>query len=187
MQGIRIDLAGQRFNRLRVVSYAETRAGRAYWDCRCDCGAMCIVSGKYLRGGRTGSCGCLHRELTGEMMRSHGMSASKTYATWGAMLSRCYNPKQKCYEKYGAKGVTVCERWRASFANFLEDMGERPPGKTLDRRNPFGNYDPGNCRWADAETQSANKRGAVAIAVLEKLKMDGYGDLIAAAFSARYP
>lgn len=102
------------------------------------------------------------------------------------MLSRCYNPNQDCFAKYGALGVTVCDHWRASFANFLADMGERPEGKTLDRKNPFGNYTPRNCKWATKAEQSTNKRGAVAIAILETLRLAGHTDLIDAAFQHRY-
>lgn len=74
------------------------------------------------------------------------------------MIGRCYLSSNKSYVRYGAKGVTVCDRWRENFAHFVEDMGERPPGYTLDRIDPFGNYSPENCRWASKLTQSQNKR-----------------------------
>ena len=73
------------------------------------------------------------------------------------MMERCGNPKSISYPNYGAKGVAVCGRWKL-FANFLQDMGERPAGMTLDRVDPLGNYEPGNCRWADWKTQRANRR-----------------------------
>ena len=74
------------------------------------------------------------------------------------MLSRCYRPNSNGFHNYGGRGITVCDRWRESFANFLADMGERPEGKTLDRINVDGNYEPGNCRWATATEQMANRR-----------------------------
>lgn len=78
------------------------------------------------------------------------------------MLQRCRDPNHPDWKWYGAKGVRVCERWR-EFANFLADMGERPSGKTLDRINPFGNYEPDNCRWATLREQSRNIRSNVFI------------------------
>jgi len=74
------------------------------------------------------------------------------------MRQRCYDPNHHNYKHYGAQGTTVCARWRDSFINFLADMEERPEGMTLDRIDPYGNYDPSNCRWADAKTQNNNKR-----------------------------
>ena len=89
---------------------------------------------------------------------THGQSGSPTHRGWKAMLTRCYNPKAINYAYYGGRGITVCERWRASFADFLADMGERPDGKTLDRIDSDGHYEPGNCRWATPLEQTANRR-----------------------------
>src|SRR3954470_16361069 len=80
------------------------------------------------------------------------------YKSWEGAKQRCYNPNAKKYEIYGAIGVTMCDRWRTSFANFLADMGPRPPGHSLDRYpDPYGNYEPGNCRWATIKEQRANR------------------------------
>lgn len=88
----------------------------------------------------------------------HGHSKrSRTYITWGAMKERCLNSNHEHYQYYGACGVKVCDRWM-KFENFLADMGERPYGMTLDRKDPSGNYEPDNCRWADSFTQALNKR-----------------------------
>lgn len=86
-----------------------------------------------------------------------GKDRSPTYKIWVSMRERCRNPKLKGFKNYGGRGITVCERWK-SFANFLADMGEKPAGLSLDRINNNGNYEPGNCRWADRETQSRNRR-----------------------------
>lgn len=83
---------------------------------------------------------------------------SRTYNSWVCMRSRCHSPKSDKYYAYGARGISVCDRWRESFTNFLEDMGERPEGKTLDRVDPGGNYEPGNCRWATPLEQSSHIR-----------------------------
>jgi hypothetical protein len=91
--------------------------------------------------------------------KSHGLSRSPEYNNWVAMKSRCHNVKNQDYALYGGRGIAVCERWRASFINFLSDMGGRPfPRATIERINTDGNYEPGNCLWATQEQQTRNKR-----------------------------
>ena len=87
----------------------------------------------------------------------HGLRGTREYKTWSAMIQRCTNPKCPSYPRYGALGVSVCDRW-ASFQNFLEDMGPRPTGSSLDRIDAFGNYEPANCRWATKLQQARNRR-----------------------------
>ena len=90
--------------------------------------------------------------------RTHGRSRTKIYRIYHAMLNRCYRSADQAYKNYGGRGITVCDRWRSSFEAFLGDMGERPSGLTLDRRNNDGNYSPDNCRWASREEQRRNQR-----------------------------
>jgi hypothetical protein len=104
------------------------------------------------------------RLVKGESRHGHSQGGqSPTYKSWNGMVQRCTNPKKSQYRYYGGRGVTIDPRWlgRGGFARFLADMGERPDGMTLDRIDPGGNYEAANCRWADAETQQANKRFAV--------------------------
>ena len=151
-----IDLTGRQFGRWHVIASLPERQrsrGRAFilWLCRCDCGSERIVRGSNLQSGCSKSCGCLNAK--------HGQSRprSRAYQCWGNMKSRCFNPRCISYPWYGDRGITVCERWLI-FENFYADMGDPPPGMSLDRINNDGNYEPGNCRWATVAEQTANRR-----------------------------
>jgi len=94
-------------------------------------------------------------------VKTHGHARnyeqSPTYRSWACMIYRCSSPSCGSYSRYGAKGVTVCDRWKV-FANFLADMGERPTGKFIDRKDNTKGYEPGNCRWATRKEQNQNQR-----------------------------
>lgn len=157
-------IAGEKYGRLTVLyqlRFTPKRAARAV--VQCDCGAVKSVIQSQLRNGRTISCGCARRENFIARTRTHGLTDSTTYGSWRAMIARCTNSNDKSYPLYGGRGVKVCDHWK-TFANFLADMGTRPDGKTIDRfPNKDGNYEPGNCRWADAFEQSRNRRSAIVI------------------------
>jgi hypothetical protein len=155
----KIELTGLRFGQLVVLREAAPDARReAKWFCACDCGETCVVLSGNLRKGNTRSCGCVRKEVTAARSVKHGMSKTLMFFAWEQMKQRCYNPRNHKFKDYGARGITVCDQWRESFAAFLADMGERPPGKSIDRRENDGNYEPGNCRWATRLEQAANKR-----------------------------
>jgi hypothetical protein len=138
------------------------------WRCMCDCGATCLISLGSLRDGNTASCGCLQKERAAARLRTHGHSpgkrGSRTYRIWCGMKTRCNNQEDHAYAAYGAKGVTVCERWHL-FENFLADMGEAPVGLTLERRDNDRGYGPENCCWATHTQQARNRTNNLNITV----------------------
>lgn len=97
------------------------------------------------------------RDKLGRYSLTHAKSNTREYSSWMSMKRRCYYKKAPNYSRYGARGITVCDRWLNSFENFLEDMGERPEGKTIDKINNDGNYEPDNCRWATSKEQKNNQ------------------------------
>jgi len=159
------ELTGQKFGRLTVVSRAGSNKGRATWDCICICGNRKIISGKNLLNGITRSCGCLCK--IGK--KRHGMAESPLYQTWCCMRTRCTNINKDNYRNYGDRGITVCERWD-KFENFYADMGDRPEGLTIERRDNSKGYSPENCKWATQKEQQRNRRNNRMIKYLGKTK-----------------
>lgn len=164
------DLRGQRFGKLVVLSFAGISRTRSTWLCVCDCGRQKVISAGTLKRGNTRSCGCLRQYGGSESCIKHGHarrhgkgepagSGTVEYLTWRRMKRRCYNEREHNYRHYGGRGISVCDRWRNSFENFLADMGQRPSSRhSLDRIDVDGNYEPSNCRWATHLEQARNKR-----------------------------
>lgn len=158
-------MTGKRFGSQTVRGFSHFDGRReAYWSCVCDCGVINVASGSVLRSGRSKSCGCLTAKLISERVSLHGMRRHPLYCTWRQMRRRCYSEAAHNYKYYGGVGIKVCDRWlvgeggKHPFVCFVEDMGDRPPRTTLDRIDPYGDYEPGNCRWANGNQQRTNRR-----------------------------
>jgi len=158
-----VDMTGQKYGKLTCIAPGKTSRSGRYWICECECGNRTEVLRGNLRNGFTLSCGCHKRENNRHRdptWAKHGYASkanrNPTYNSWMAMRMRCNNKNHESWEWYGGKGIKVCERWD-SFSNFLEDMGERPDGKTLDRIDPDKDYSKDNCRWATPLEQTLNR------------------------------
>lgn len=156
------DLTSQVFSRLTVLSYAGKRGHDSLWLCRCSCGKEKKVRYSGLTRGSTTSCGCYRAEVHAkrrERPEGHQRTNKNPLCRiYYSMLTRCYNERNPGYRNYGAKGIKVCQRWRDSFDAFVDDMGPRPDGASIDRIDVYGDYEPDNCRWASRLTQASNTR-----------------------------
>jgi hypothetical protein len=149
--------AGERFGRLTVTSrIPPERKMETRYVCQCDCGTETTVNGARLRNGDTKSCGCLSREVTSAIRKTHGMKGTPEYNAYQGAKTRCISRADGSYERYGGRGI---EFRFDSFEDFYSEVGTRPSAKhSLDRIDVDGHYEPGNIRWATDSIQAINQR-----------------------------
>lgn len=173
-----VDLTGKRFGRLVVLKRADdyfTKSGRKIkrWECICDCGNKKVVRHGELQSGQTTSCGCLHKEIVGNLNRTHGLSdkCGRLYPLWKSIKYRCYCKTCKSYKNYGGRGISMCDEWKNDFVPFYKwaiehGYKEEKTDKginilTIDRIDNDGNYEPDNCRFVTNAEQAKNKRKSI--------------------------
>lgn len=164
-----IDMTGKVCGRLTVVRKYDTNKRGAYWLCNCECGKQTVVAGRSLRTGHTKSCGCLHDDLSSERTiernRTHEMSGTRLYHIWSDMKKRCQNQNHWAFDRYGGRGISVCNEWESNFLAFHDwavKNGYRE-NLTIERKNNDGNYSSENCVWVTMVEQANNKSNSTKV------------------------
>lgn len=149
-------IIGKVYGHVTVLSAGEIHGKNRKYLCKCSCGHEFYAFRNNLIKGNTTRCKPCGLKTTSSKITRHGMSEHPMYNVYRSMINRCYDKKNSQYINYGQKGITVCDRWLASFDNFLEDMGVRPDCYSIDRIDNNGNYEKENCRWATNKQQCRN-------------------------------
>jgi len=160
------NLEGFVFHYLTVVKdIGRTANGTIIYECKCKCGNATKANANSLRQGVTKSCGCFMAENARNMFKTHGMSKTRIYKIWCNMIDRCTRPGSTSYDRYGAKGITFCQRW-ADFENFYKDMKDDYKSHlTLERIDSKKNYEKSNCKWGTYKEQSENKTNTIYLTI----------------------
>lgn len=175
-------ICGKKFTRLTITKFhcfreRKSKDGKIkkdpFYECVCDCGNVRIVNYYNLTKTKetTKSCGCLSSEELGKRSKKHGYNGTPIFKVWCSMIERCYTSTHKEYHRYGGRGISVCDKWRESFLEFLNDMGDRPNSlHSIDRINNDLNYCKENCRWATKKEQIRNRRNTVLVKIGQETK-----------------
>lgn len=147
---------GRLYGKWRIIEYLGIHRKLQQFKARCSCGFIGIHCAADLRAGKSKQCSTCHNRENAQNNIQHGRHRDPVYGVWQSMIQRCSNPKAHFYNRYGGRGIKVCDRW-LKFEYFIEDMGERPKGMTIDRINNDGNYEPSNCRWVSHKDNCNNR------------------------------
>lgn len=158
---------GERYGRLTIIREVEP-AGSSnkrvrQFLCKCDCGNEVVCRLPNLKSGTTKSCGCYRKFVSSNRRDCHHLKNTRIYRIWCGMKRRCYNKHNEHFDRYGGRGIIVCDEWKADFMNFYDwAMSNGYNDKlSIDRINNDGNYEPSNCRWANQKQQIVNSSIAI--------------------------
>ena len=170
MRKLANDLTGKKFGKLEVIGVHDTGSRKTYYVCQCDCGNINVVRADALISGATKSCGCIKKEqdkINLSANHKHKMSGTRIYETWQDMKRRCYNKQNARYDRYGGRGITVCDEWLNNFQSFYDwaISNGYSDDLTIDRIDNDGNYEPSNCRWSTAKEQCNNRGSNINITI----------------------
>jgi hypothetical protein len=158
------------FGRLTVMGWAgRDSRNHQLWRCICSCGAECALEMYPLKKGQVKSCGCYKVDTAGVQSITHGAASrssdpevTRIFRVWTKIRSRCLNSRDRAYQDYGGRGITICESWM-NFSNFYRDMGHPSAGLTVERLDVNKGYEPGNCIWLPLNKQNENKRNTIRV------------------------
>lgn len=165
-------MIGHVFSKWTVKSNIEKRGYKSFVNCMCDCGTERFVNLHDLKTGRSTNCGCVRRQTCKELQTKHGFSNTRIERIYYGIKSRCHNPNQKSYKRYGARGIKMCDEWfnsAKSFYAWAMDNGYRDD-LSIERIDVNGNYEPSNCKWATRNEQARNKSNNIMITINNKTR-----------------
>lgn len=166
----KVDLTGERFGKLLVLSKGENKGKNTSWKCVCDCGTIRDYLTYNLTAGKSNSCGCQRIESLSKAFTTHGETGTRLYNIFKGMSQRCYNQNNPAYIYYGNKGVKICQEWKNDFLIFKEwaEKNGYNDEKSIDRIDASGNYEPDNCRWVSMQKQQNNKLNSAFVIINEE-------------------